>query len=134
MVDLLDRIDIPRIETPRLVLRKLTPEDAAEMFAYASDPEVAATTTWEAHQSMGDSQVFLRQVQYWYDSGAPGPWGIVLKSAGRLIGTIGLTVTRHHFRAELGYAVGRPWWGQGLTTEAARAVIHYGFDELGLNR
>jgi ribosomal-protein-alanine N-acetyltransferase len=134
MQELPDHVDLPRLETERLVLRKLTAADAEAMFAYASDPEVARTTTWEAHASLDATRHFLRLVRYWYDSGAPGPWGIVLKAEERLIGTIGLTLTRHHRRGELGYAIGRAWWGQGLATEAARAAIRYGFDELDLQR
>ncbi len=128
------RFQIPRLETERLVLRQMTFDDAAAVFAYASDPEVASLTTWESHATIDDSREFLERVMSWYADGFGGPWGIVLKADDRLIGTCGLAITPQHVRAELGYAIGRPWWGQGLMTEAVLEVIRFGFEELGLNR
>lgn len=128
------RVDIPDLETERLLLRRMTPEDVADVFAYASDPEVARRTTWEAHRTIDDSHAYLQRVMGWYADGFGGPWGLVLKESGTLIGTCGLAVVPEHFRAEAGYALGRRWWGQGLMTEAMRAAIHYGFTGLGLNR
>lgn len=128
------RFPIPRLETPRLVLRRIEPADVDDVFAYASDPEVAAWTTWEAYRSLDDSHEFIVRVQSWYSDGFGGPWGLELKTTGQLIGTCGLALTPHHSRAELGYALSRHWWGQGLTTEAVIEAIRYGFDDLGLNR
>jgi ribosomal-protein-alanine N-acetyltransferase len=128
------RFEIPRLETARLVLRPLTMDDADQVFAYASDPEVASWTTWEAHRTLDDSRDYLGRVMSWYDDGFGGPWGLVLKSTGQLIGTCGMALTPQHARAELGYAIGRAWWGQGLMTEAVVEAIRYGFEELGLNR
>jgi ribosomal-protein-alanine N-acetyltransferase len=128
------RFEIPRLETARLVLRSLVLDDAAEVFAYASDPEVASWTTWEAHRTLDDSREYLNRVMSWYDDGFGGPWGLELKSTGQLIGTCGMALTPQHARGELGYAIGRAWWGQGLTTEAVVESIRYGFEELGLNR
>ena len=91
-------------------------------------------TTWEAHGSLDDSLAFLRLVVDWYEAGNGGPWGIVVRADGRLIGTIGLHVTFAHARADLGYAISRDVWGEGYTTEAGRAVLRWGFEELGLNR
>lgn len=128
------RIDTPDLQTERLLLRRLTREDAADIFAYASDPEVARLTTWEAHRTLDDSLQYLERVRTWYDEGFGGPWGLVLKGTGTLVGTCGLAVVPEHYRAELGYAIARSCWGQGLMTEAARAAIHFGFVSLGLNR
>lgn len=128
------RIDTPDLQTERLLLRRLTREDAADIFAYASDPEVARLTTWEAHRTLDDSLQYLERVRTWYDEGFGGPWGLVLKDTGTLVGTCGLAVVPEHYRAELGYAIARSCWGQGLMTEAALAAIHFGFVSLGLNR
>ncbi len=128
------RFEVPRLETRRLVLRRLVPDDAAAVFAYASDPEVAAQTTWEAHRTLDDSREFIGRVMNWYADGFGGPWGLELKESGQLVGTCGMAITPQHGRAELGYAVGRACWGQGLMTEAVIEVISYGFEELGLNR
>ena len=123
-----------RLETDRVILRALTWDDLDDIYAYASDPEVAASTTWEAHKTRDDSREFLGRVMSWYDDGFGGPWGLQLRATGRVIGTCGLAITPQHGRAELGYALGRAHWGQGLMTEVVREVIRYGFEELGLNR
>ena len=80
---------LPAIETPRLLLRKLELEDAADMFEYASDPEVAKDVTWEAHQSIEDSRGFLASVLGKYADKKTSEWGLVLKESGRLVGTCG---------------------------------------------
>jgi ribosomal-protein-alanine N-acetyltransferase len=128
------RFQVPRLETARLVLRQIVPDDADDVFAYASDSEVAAWTTWEAHQTLDDSREFIGRVQRWYADGFGGPWGLELKETGRLIGTCGMAITPHHSRAELGYALGRRWWGHGLMTEAVLEALRYGFNDVGLNR
>jgi ribosomal-protein-alanine N-acetyltransferase len=125
---------LPTLATPRLVLRELTLADAPDIFAYASDPEVARTSIWEAHATLEDTQAFIRFARNHYAAGEPGPWGVVERARGRVIGTCSLALAAHHFRAELGYALARAYWGQGLTTEAATAVVEYGFNALGLHR
>jgi RimJ/RimL family protein N-acetyltransferase len=61
-------------------------------------------------------------------------FAVTRKADGQLVGAIGLRIEREHERAELGYWIGRPFWGNGYATEAGRAVVAYGFDELRLNR
>src|SRR3954447_11839091 len=81
--------DLPTIRTPRLILRKLSLDDAVDMFAYARDPAMTRYTTWSAHQSIGDSRAFLAEVVNKYEHGEPADFGMVLASTGRLIGTCG---------------------------------------------
>jgi RimJ/RimL family protein N-acetyltransferase len=69
-----------------------------------------------------------------FERGEGVTFAITLRSDGVLIGAIGLGVHQPHDRAELGYWIGKPHWGRGYCTEAARAVLHYGFTVLGLNR
>jgi RimJ/RimL family protein N-acetyltransferase len=69
-----------------------------------------------------------------YAAGESASFAITLKPSGELIGAVGLTIQTQHERAELGYWVGKTWWGQGYCTEAARAVLEFGFAALGLNR
>lgn len=59
---------------------------------------------------------------------------ITLKESGTLIGAIGLSINRANHWAEMGYWIGKPYWGQGYATEAAKALVAYGFKELDLNR
>ncbi|MDP9454879.1 MAG: GNAT family N-acetyltransferase [Actinomycetota bacterium] len=125
----------PRLETGRLLLRALTPDDAAAIFAYASDPEVARYMVWEAHRSMEDTEAFLDLTMSHYESGDAPDWGMVYKGDGRLVGTCGFVAwERGHARAEAGYVLHRGYWGMGLTSEALRAMISFGFERMDLNR
>ena len=125
----------PRLETERLVLRALTPDDATAVFAYAADPEVARHMVWEAHRSIKDSEAFLDLTMGRYESGDAPDWGIVYKGDGRLIGTAGFVGwEREHARAEVGYVLNRVYWGRSLAAEALRAMVSFGFARMGLNR
>jgi [ribosomal protein S5]-alanine N-acetyltransferase len=129
------RVDLPVLETGRLRLRKLALADAADVFAYAADPEVARFVTWGAHDSIQDSIAFLNMVKQKYGNGQIAEWGIAEKSTGRIIGTCGFTWVRpEHGKGEIGYALAQTHWRKGLMTEAVDAVIQYGFDTLNLNR
>jgi [ribosomal protein S5]-alanine N-acetyltransferase len=117
------------------VLRKIRLTDAPDIFAYASDPAVARYTTWPPHPTVAATEAFVREVLQRYAQGLVGPWGIVHRDDGRLIGSCGFAyVMAWHGRAEIAYALSRPYWGQGLMPEAVRAVFAFGFDTLHLNR
>ena len=127
--------DLPTLETERLILRKMTLEDAEAIFAYASDPEVSRYTLWETHRSIEDSRAFLELEISKRESGGEPDWGIVYKGDHRLVGTCGIISWEpHHARAEIGYALSREYWGRGLMPEAARAMIRFGFERMSLNR
>ncbi len=68
------------------------------------------------------------------ETGAAVTLAIVLREPGQLIGAIGLRLVREFDKGELGYWVGKPFWNSGYATEAALAIVQFGFDELGLNR
>jgi len=127
--------DLPTLVTARLILRKVTLDDAEDMFAYASAPEVATYVTWNPHRTVEDSRTFLQGVLDRYAQHVPANWGLVLKATGHLVGTCGfMSWFSDHRRAEIGFALGRRYWGQGLMTEAVRQVICWGFSECNLNR
>ncbi len=127
--------DLPTLETGRLWLRKMNQGDAQDLFDYASDAEVAKYTTWSTHQSLQDSQDFLRAVTEQYAMQTIASWGIVHKGDSKLIGTCGfISWSPHHARAEVAYALSRKYWGQGLMPEAVQAVIAFGFRTMQLNR
>lgn len=126
---------VPPLQTPRLLLRRLTPEDGADVFAYASDPLVAENVTWYPHCTREESVAFIRHHVDGYDRGESGTWGMVLKEPSKLIGTCGfVSLNPTHCSAELAYALARTHWGRGLMTEAVLRLIDFGFQELGLNR
>ncbi len=123
------------LETDRLLLRKMSMADAADVFAYASDPEVSKYTSWSTHQAIADSQQFLESVIAKYEAGQPMDWGIEHKGDRKLIGTCGFASWDcTHARAEIGYVLSRQYWGQGYMTEAVKAVISFGFHVMMLNR
>ena len=127
--------DLPTLETERLVLRRMRLEDASDLFEYASDPEVSLYTTWYPHQSIDDSREFLTRILSLYENTQLADWGIVHKADAKFIGTCGFADwSPYHSRAEIGYAMSRKYWGQGLMTEAARRVIDFGFENMQLNR
>ena len=126
---------LPVIETERLTLRKMRLSDAADVFRYAQDHEVARHVLWEAHQSVWESRAYIRFLLYQYRNGEPGSWGIVLKETGRVVGTIGyMNYSADNSTVEVGYSLAREHWGKGLMTEALNAVIDETFRVLKLHR
>ncbi len=106
--------NLPTLETDRLILRKMTLNDAEAVFAYASDPEVTRYVSWETHRKIGDSESFLRSVVEGYERGEAAEWGIVYKGDGRFVGGCGVVRWElDHSRAELGYVLSREYWGRG---------------------
>ncbi len=129
--------ELPRIETERLLLRKVTLDDAPDLLVNTSDPEIARYTTWEPYDSIEEARRFLGSVISNYERGEPANWGLELRESGRFIGMCGFMQDfwePEYACASLGYAIGREHWGKGLTTEAVRAAIAFGFEHLTLNR
>ena len=127
--------NLPTLETERLILRKMTPADAKAVFAYASDPEVTRYVIWDTHRTIEDSESFLRSTVERYENAEAADWGIVRKANGRFIGGCGIVEwDLDHARAEMGYVLSREYWGQGLISEAVRAMISFGFERMVLNR
>ncbi|NLM21557.1 MAG: GNAT family N-acetyltransferase [Peptococcaceae bacterium] len=125
----------PQLETERLILRKLTLQDADDIFAYGSDPEVSRFMTWETHKSIEEARSFINIILDKYEKDEAGEWGIVLKSTGKLIGSVG--IPRYDLKnksAEIGYVLSRKYWGQGIMPEAVSRVLQFAFEEMGLNR
>ena len=123
------------VRTDRLLLRRLCMADAQDVFDYGRDPEVARHVLWEAYRSVSESRAYIRSMIRHYRLGEASSWGIELKQTGRIIGTIGYMWFQYEHRStEVGYSLARPYWNQGLMTEALRAVIAYSFDKLNLNR
>ena len=126
------------IETPRLRLRPLELGDADALFAFASDPEVSKMMSWDPHRDRSETLGFLERMAAAYDAGTGIGWAIVHEGA--VTGVISVEGIRWDFRAwrmdkaEIGYWLGRPHWGHGLMSEAARAVLRWSFETLGLHK
>lgn len=126
---------LPRLETPRLLLRPMTMRDAPDIFAYSRDPEVARYVLWSAHRSLNDSRAYLRYILRQYREGAPSSWGVVLKATGHVVGTIGyMAYAEENSTVEVGYSLARGLWNNGLMTEALLAVLAFTFEKLRIHR
>ena len=126
---------MPTLESDRIVLRRITKDDADDMFAYGCDQDVSRFTTWDFHRTIEDTLKYINFVLTKYENNEPTDWGIVDKKDGKLVGTVGFVyVNSNHFRAEIGYVLSKKYWGQGIMTEAVQEIIGFGFQKLSLNR
>jgi [ribosomal protein S5]-alanine N-acetyltransferase len=126
----------PNLETERLLLRPLTPEDAPALARLAGRREIADTTISIPHPySEEQARQWITGAAGLFAKGEAAVFGMQLKGAGNLVGGIGLRdIDPEHSLAEMGFWVAVEWWGHGYATEAVRAVVGFGFRELGLNR
>lgn len=114
------------MQTDRLLLRPWRPADAEALYRYASDPAVGTAAGWPPHRSVAESREVIGSV-----FAAPEIYAIVLRATGEPVGCIGLqpaTATTGpdvpgNDETEVGYWLGRPHWGRGLTTEALRLLL-----------
>ena len=126
---------IPTLETDRLILRKMSKNDSGDMFEYASNPAVTKYLTWDVHPNERFTRNYLAFLQSKYRSGEFYDWAVTLRQNGKMIGTCGFTRFNYSAcSAEIGYVLNPAYWGEGIADEAARRVIRFGFDYLGLNR
>lgn len=120
--------------TPRLILRPWREDDAEDLYKYASDPEVGPPAGWPPHTSVENSREIIKAVL-----SAPETYAVCLKEDGRAIGSIGLKtgaqtdMTDRSDECELGYWIGKPFWGQGLIPEASRELLCRAFEDLSMN-
>ncbi len=123
------------LRTPRLLLRSLERGDLSAIVRLAGAREIAATTANIPHPYAGDNaQSFLEHAEEEFRAGRSATFAVTISPRGEFCGAVGLVIAPAHERAELGYWIGVPYWGQGFATEAASAVIAFGFEALRLNR
>ncbi len=122
----------PDLRTQHLLLRDFRNEDAPAIIRLAGAREVAATTLRIPHPyTDADVEAFFKLRT---DPAFGYSFAITRLDSGELVGAVGLHPDPLHPRAELGYWIGVPYWGQGYATEAARAAVDFGFRELKLHR
>jgi RimJ/RimL family protein N-acetyltransferase len=126
----------PTLRTARLFLGAFDPEDAAELQRLAGAREIADTTVSIPHPyDLDHALAWIGQQRREAVRGRAVNFAIRLVPAGPLIGSAGLRdIDLEHHQAELGFWIGREWWGRGYAREAAAEVIRFGFESLGLNR
>ena len=127
--------DMPRLETPLLILRRLEMRDAPDLFDYSRDPQVAKHVLWDAQTSVSEARAYVRYMLRRYRAGEPASWGIEEKETGRVVGTIGyMWYQRDNNACEVGYSLARRRWNRGYMTEALAEVLRFSFEELGVHR
>ena len=124
------------IETDRLILRRFRMEDAESMYKnWASDPEVTKFLTWPTHSDVNVTKSLLEGWIAGYEDTSTYNWVMELKDTHEVIGNISVVRLREDIAAaDMGYCMGKAWWGKGLMPEALHAVIAFLFEEVGLNR
>lgn len=124
------------LETPRLILRRQVPADLDALWALYCDPEIIKYIP-DAPRTREEAKEELE----WHMHGHPrrpelGLWATIHKETGKFIGRCGLlpwTIDGQD-EVEVAYTIARKYWGQGLATEAAQAILQYGFETLKLSR
>ena len=121
------------LHTERLTLRPWTEEDAEGLFEYAKDPDVGPIAGWPPHKDVEESQNVIQNVL-----AVDECFAICEKGCNRAIGSIALKLNGHtdmserDDECELGYWLGKPYWGRGYMPEAAKEILRHGFEDLGM--
>ena len=125
-----------RLQTSRLVLRRAEKNDADPMFRnWASDSAVTKFLTWQAYDSVRKVERFIGHQLDNYKRNDFYDWFIECKAVNEAIGSIGFVNCDESTGSfEVGYVIGRAWWGLGIASEALSAVMEYAFRQLGANR
>lgn len=123
------------LETERLILRRWKESDAEDLYIYASNPDVGPIAGWPPHQSVEESLDVIKNVLNGKEA-----YAICLKEDGKAIGAIELKLNGHtdmterDDECELGYWLGKLFWGQGFMTEAAREILRHAFEDVCMSK
>lgn len=126
------------LTTERLQLELLNASHAQELWPYVSNPEISKQMSWEAHQTIEETHVFLKNVAAGFEQGRAISWGI--RYEGKIIGVFSvISIVRSHRslvynKAELAYWLGPEYQGKGIMTEAGVKVLWFAFEKMGLNK
>ena len=121
------------LHTERLTLRPWTEEDAEDLFKYAKDPDVGPIAGWPPHKDVEESRNVIQNVLAVEEC-----YAICEKGSNRAIGSIALKLNGHtdmterNDECELGYWLGKPYWGRGYMPEAAKEILRHAFEDLGM--
>ena len=127
--------DLPKLETDRLILKKISVSDAEDMYSYASLNSVTRFLLWSPHLNIEDTRGYIEFLNRQYKKGTYADWGVFLKSEGRLIGTTGFAdFDFENNTGEVGYVLNPAYQGNGYMSEAVLAVLSVAFDRIGLER
>ena len=119
--------------TPRLVLRNWRISDAPELYALAKDRDIGEIAGWPPHENLEYTENLLAEV-------AKDPLSFAVAKDGKIVGCIELmmgnkaNIPLNSGETELGFWIGKPFWGNGYVTEAVKRVISYAFAKLEVSR
>lgn len=119
----------PILQTPRLILRELTIEDAENFYELNLNPKVVQFTGDVPFQSVSEAEEFLRNYNPYQEYGY-GRWAVIEKESGEFIGWCGLKLEEKE--TDIGFRFFEQYWNIGFATESAKACLEYGFNELDL--
>ncbi len=128
-------VDLPVLTCERLILRPFRVSDAKDVQKLAGTKEVAATTLnipYPYEDGLAEEWILTHSERFNSDKGCP--LAICLKKQNQIIGAIELILQREDNKGSLGYWIGKEYWNKGYCTEAGKAMVKYGFEELKLQR
>ena len=126
--------DLP-LRTERLLLRPLVEADAQALFEIFSDPAVMRYWSSAPWTDLAQAEAQIARAQADYAAGSALRWAVVRRDTGEMIGNVNLySFFDANRRCDIGYALARAHWGQGLLGEALAAALAHGFETLNLNR
>jgi [ribosomal protein S5]-alanine N-acetyltransferase len=122
------------LRTERLTLRRFEFNDAQTVQQLAGDYDIAKTTLNVPHPyPEGAAESWIQAMHDAEEQGRQYGFAVTLSNH-ELIGSIGIGIQSAHYRAEIAYWIGKPYWGQGFATEGAWKVVEFGFEQLNLHR
>ena len=123
------------LETERLILRRWEDSDAESLYEYAKNPDVGPIAGWPAHQSVEESLDVIQNVFNGKEA-----YAVCLKTDNKAIGAIELKLNGHtdmterDDECEMGYWLGKPFWGQGIMPEAVKEMLRHAFEDCGMTK
>lgn len=126
--------EFPTLETERLHLVRIGQDRLADLFEIYSDPKVVFFYGIEPHRELAETLATIQALDFKFRDGLAIEWGIVLKQTGKLIGTTGFNKYKIGFKGDVGFGLNSAFWRRGFASDALRAAVRYGFNELKLHR
>ena len=123
------------LETRRLILRHWEDSDAEDLYRYASDPDVGPIAGWPPHKNLDDSKNIIKNTLARDET-----YAICLKLDNKAIGSISLKMgnntdmTDKDDECEIGYWLGKKFWGQDIMSEAVKEIIRHAFEDLNMKK
>ncbi|MGD8626426.1 MAG: GNAT family N-acetyltransferase [Anaerolineae bacterium] len=127
-------MSIPTITTPRLILRAFSTDDTEAMYQILKEKEVLRYfPPTDPPPRDRVERMIGGLLKHWQERGY-GLWAVEARASGELLGRCGLQWLPDTEEVEVDFILGKPFWGQGFATEAGRASLQYGFEQLDLEK